>query len=176
MKRNMSYMTPVKGMLMSSLLVLAPYLSAAEATSGKGADDSRPGATVGVTVTLPATANENAQAAVPNGLKRRGDGSIDDSQPGGSGASNSRSGTVEGIKRRGDGSTDNNSRDRGHAEHGDRAKRADRANRADRADRINKADRVEGSERPERTERVERVERVERAERTERPERVERIE
>jgi len=79
-----------------------------------------------------------------DGLKRRGDGSIDDTQPSDVG---------------------------GGADREDRAEREDRADREDRAERPERAERAD---RPERPERADRPERPERGERPDRPERTDR--
>ncbi|MBW2691911.1 MAG: hypothetical protein JRE57_04670 [Deltaproteobacteria bacterium] len=76
-----------------------------------------------------------------DGLKLRGDGSIDDTQPGDVG---------------------------GDVDREDRAEREDRADREDRAERGDRAERPERAERPDRAERPERAERPDRPERTDR--------
>ena len=92
-----------------------------------------------------------------DGLKRRGDGAIDDSQPGGDRVDDSAT-------------TDRQGRGRGRG----RGRGGEHADRAERSDRPERADRSERSDRPERADRTERVERTERADRPERAERADR--
>ena len=128
-----------------------------------------------------------------DGLKRRGDGSIDDSQPGE--ASHNDDIGSDGLKRRGDGSIDdsqpgqeNGDRhqmrglNRGHGNRDD-SMRTDNSGKG-RMDRIDRDNRGRGRgrgrhgriERPERQDRSGRSEKVERPERQDRHERLDRIE
>ena len=83
----------------------------------------------------------------PDGLKHRGDRSIDDSQPG-----------VDSHNEPGD----------DHADRSDREDRSGRSDRADRPERAERADRPERAERADRPERAERAERPDRADRSDR--------
>jgi len=92
----------------------------------------------------------------PDGLKRRGDGSIDDSQP----ADDSMDDSTVDRQHRG--------RGRGRGRGGDHADRSDRSGRADHSDRADRSGRSERTERAERADRPERAERAERSDRSSR--------
>ena len=128
---------------------------------------------------------------IVNGVKFRGDGSIDDSQPGQARTDDDIG--SDGLKRRGDGSIDDSQpgqgdndrnkmrgRNRGHENRDDSMRKDDsgkgRMNRLDRDNRGRGRVRHGRIERPERKDRSEKSERVERPERQERSERSERVE
>lgn len=97
----------------------------------------------------------------PDGLKLRGSGSVDDTQPGVERAAVERVERVERAER---------------TDRPERTERAERSERAERAERVDRVERTERTDRPERSERTERTDRPERTERTERSERSDRSE
>jgi hypothetical protein len=132
------------------------------------------GAFPGAAGSSPDAATASADDIDPDGLKRRGDGSIDDDQsarlshktelP----EAEEQTRLRERTRRRlaADGSV--------LRERSERRERLERSGRSERVEREERAVRAERPERPERVERPERPERAERAERPERPKRPER--
>jgi len=95
------------------------------------------------------------------GVKLRGDGSVDDSQPGVISTSTARE-FGQRVSRE--------ARERNEVRRAERVERGEKAEKVEKVEKVERAEKVEKAERPEKVEKAERPEKVERPERGERGE------